>query len=164
MGGITGTQAAELRPDKIRAIVYVAAMLPRDGQSLNYLNKDSEGSLVAPNLVISEDFKFMSIKPDALREVFYADCSDEDVARCADLVVKEPLVIADTPVKVSEKWDGVPRVYVRCRQDMVIPTHMQDCMLAESPCMKEYVLDASHSPFLSVPDKVVEILEDVNGL
>lgn len=164
MGGITATQAAELRPEKIRTIVYIAAMLPRDGQSLNYLNKDSEGSLVAPNLILSEDFKYMSIKPEAYKEVFYADCSDEDIARCAELIIKEPFVIADTPVQVSEKWDSIPRVYVRCSQDMVIPTHMQDCMLAASPCMKEYVLEASHSPFLSMPDKVVEILEEVDDL
>ena len=62
----------------------------------------SDGSsLVFPNLVVSEDQTFATIKPQAIKEVFYADCSDEDVTLAAMLLAPEALAPAVTPIHVT---------------------------------------------------------------
>ncbi len=70
MGGISVTQAAERRPEKIRTLVYLAAHLPENGESLNSLSEHADGSLVTPNVVLSDDLKTTRMKPESVAECF----------------------------------------------------------------------------------------------
>ena len=74
--GIIISEVAERRPEKIAVLVYLAAYLLRDGESLLPVAQRDGTSLVFPNLIISEDQTSSTIKPQAIREVFYAECSD----------------------------------------------------------------------------------------
>ena len=94
-GGLTITQTAEQRPSMVRALVYLTAFLLRNGERCVDIN-DPE-SLARGNLVISKDEGNVRGK-----EVFYNDCSEEDIARAQSLLVPAPLQIAFTPVATSE--------------------------------------------------------------
>jgi len=54
MGGIVATQAAARWPERVAALVYVAAFLPKDGQSLLDLTKlpEGDGEQVLANVVV----------------------------------------------------------------------------------------------------------------
>jgi pimeloyl-ACP methyl ester carboxylesterase len=53
-------------------------------------------------------------------------------------------------------WREVPTSYVVCEQDNAIPAFAQDAMAARAGTVHR--LDSGHSPFLSRPDEVAELL------
>lgn len=154
MGGIVITQTAEARPDKIKTLVYLTAFLPRNGESLLQLAQQDTETLILPNLIINEEQGYHSVKEEAIREVFYQDCSDEDVARAKSLLVpEEALAPVATPVQTSdENYGRIPRVYIECLRDQTIGPSLQKQMYTATPCQKILSLDTSHSPFLSAPE------------
>src|SRR4029453_5006580 len=79
-GGIVITEVAEHRPDRIRSLVYVSAFLPRNGESLFDLAAKAVGSLIPPNMVMSDDKTSSVVAGHALRDGFYGECSDDDFA------------------------------------------------------------------------------------
>jgi pimeloyl-ACP methyl ester carboxylesterase len=158
-GGIVISEVAEHRPTKIRKLVYLTAFLARDGQSLFDLAGQAEGSLIAPNMVMSADKASCTVRDDAIREGFYGQCSDEDFALARLSLLPEPTVPLATPVKITDaNYGTVPRVYVECLRDRAITLPLQRQMQAALPCQQVLQLDTDHSPFLSRADELAALL------
>jgi pimeloyl-ACP methyl ester carboxylesterase len=160
MGGIVITQAAEHWPERIKCLVYVCAFLPRSGESLLQLAQQDRESLILPNLIINEAEGWHAVKEEAQREVFYQDCSDEDVARAKSLLVPhEALAPVATPLQLSpERYGRVRRVYIEALRDQTLGPALQKQMYTVTPCQQIFSLNTSHSPFLSAPEALVEQL------
>ena len=157
--GIIISEVAERRPEKIALLVYLAAFLLRDGESLLPVAQSDGTSLALPNLVVSGDQTSSTIKPQAIREVFYAGCSNEDVVLAGMLLAPEALAPAVTPIHVTEERFGrVPRVYIECLQDKVIPPPLQRQMYTKLPCHKVVAMNTDHSPFFSAPQQLTDSL------
>jgi len=151
-GGLTITQTAEQRPRMVRVLVYLSAFLLRNGERCVDIN-DPE-SLARGKFVISKDDG-----NEWGKEVFYNDCSEEDIARAQSLLVPAPVQIAFTPVATSENNFGrVPRYYIECLRDRAITHPCQRRMYTAMPCERVFTLDTSHSPFLSAPQALVDHL------
>lgn len=165
MGGVAITQAAEYWPEKIAALVYLCAILPRNGQSLLDLGLQDQGSFLVPNLIVREEKGDTLVKEEAIREAFYADCSDEDVAHAQSLLVPDPLAPVATPVQITEaRFGRIPRIYIECLQDRAISLALQRQMVSNTPCQQVLTLDTSHSPFFSAPEALVVHLTSVAQL
>ena len=161
MGGMVITQAAEWRPDRIRTLVYLTAFIPRDGESLSQLSMVDPDSLLNQNRVIDRERGAMWVRPEALRAVFYHDCSDED-AQCAERLLAPEIAIRPmtTALRITpENFGRVPRAYIECLQDRAIRLPTQRLMQANSPCEKVISMDTSHSPFLSAPAELARLLD-----
>jgi pimeloyl-ACP methyl ester carboxylesterase len=155
MGGGVITQAAEYRPEKIETLVYLTAFLPRNGESLFQLAQGDTEALTGPNLVMAGDGSW-TLKDEAIKEVFYGDCSDDDVARAKPLLVPQALAPSATPLSTTEESFGrIPRVYIECLRDRCISPSAQRRMYRALPCRKVISMDTSHSPFLSAPEELV---------
>jgi pimeloyl-ACP methyl ester carboxylesterase len=156
MGGIVISQAAEHRPGKIETLVYLTAFLLRDGESLLQVAQGDMEALVLPNLTFAEDQSYSSVRDEAVKEAFYGDCSEEDVARAKSLLVPQAAAPFATPVSTTEESFGrIPRVYIECLRDRAISPSVQKRMYAAVPCRKVVSMDTSHSPFFSAPDELV---------
>lgn len=159
MGGIVITQVAEQRPEKIETLVYLAAFLPRNGESLVMLAKQDSESLIMPNLIFADDQSFIKIRDEWLREAFYGDCSEEDTKRAKSLLVPQATAPFATPVSTSEeKFGKVQRIYISCLGDRAITPSAQAKMYNALSCEKVIYMDTSHSPFLSAPEKLASHL------
>lgn len=161
MGGLVITQAAEYRPEKIKTLVLLAAYFPRNGEALAALgssDKDPAKYLLA-NMIMSEDHSYFTVKDEVIKEIFYGDCSDKDVARAKSLWVPQPAAPLFTPVNTTEeKFGGVRRIYISTLRDKCIHPAMQEYMYKAQPCEKVISMDTSHSPFLSHPEELVRNL------
>ena len=156
MGGSVITQTAEYHPERIKTLVYLCAFLLRNGESIRALAQRDQGSFSGRNRVIDENGGFSTVKEEALREAFYADCSDEDVARATSLRVPEALAPSQTPVRTTEENFGrVPRIYIQCLRDRSISPALQKQMYEALPCERVISMETSHSPFLSAPAELV---------
>ncbi|MBT1697121.1 alpha/beta fold hydrolase [Fulvivirgaceae bacterium PWU4] len=168
MSGIVISQAAEkLGRKKISALVYLDAFLPRDGESLfalvdatlKNLTPNSRKPMLVENLIVSEDHKTNSVNPAMVAEIFYHDCAEEDKEFALPRISKEPIAPLATPLHLTDDVYGmIPKYYILCTEsrDMdktFLSTHV--------PCKKVYKLASSHSPFFSMPEKLVDILNEV---
>jgi pimeloyl-ACP methyl ester carboxylesterase len=164
MGGIIVTQAADRCPDQIESLVYVAAFLPRDGQSLLDLTKLPEGKddQVQANIVVEGDPPVATMPDEASGPALYGSCSEE-VARWA-IAQQRPQPVAPYATPVSLKrggFDRIERSYVLCRRDQAIPPQLQRLMLKQGNCSDVLELDTDHSPHLSM---TAELADHLNRL
>ncbi|QMU56458.1 MAG: alpha/beta fold hydrolase [Candidatus Mycalebacterium zealandia] len=155
MAGCIISQVAERRPDKIRTLVYVAAVLLQNGQSLHDVISKDEESLVPPNLVVSEDEKTVLLKDDMIKPALYAQCSDEDVAQAKLLLTKQALAPLVTPVEISDgNFGSVKRAYVECSKDRTFSIKSQRMMQSALPCDPVFTIDTDHSPAMSAVEEL----------
>lgn len=161
-GGIVISEVAERRPQRVRMLVYLTAFLARNGECLFDLAGSDKASLVPPNMVMSEDKSSSTMRDDALREAFYGECSDEDVALARLCLQAEPTVPLATPLQLTDaSYGSVPRVYVECLRDKAIPISLQRRMQAGLPCRQVLQIDTDHSPFFSRPDELAAHLHSL---
>jgi pimeloyl-ACP methyl ester carboxylesterase len=155
-GGIVISEVAERRPDTLAVLVYLAAFLLRDGETLLQVAQTDGTSLALPNLVVGSDGTYCTVREDALKEVFYGECPDEDLTLAKLLLAPEPMAPSITPVHVSHvNFGSVPRIYIECHRDNAIPLALQRAMQANVPCQKVLSMDTDHSPFFSAPEALV---------
>lgn len=153
MGGLVISQAAERRPDRIRTLVYLTAFLLRDGEFLLQIAPNDPDGIVIPNLVMSDDEISATVKDEAIRDAFYGDCTDADVASAKSLLVPQAAAPFATPLSLTDgNFGRVKRVYIECTADRTISIGVQRQMQQALPCDKVITMDTSHSPFFSAPE------------
>ncbi|MQA75112.1 MAG: alpha/beta fold hydrolase [Solirubrobacterales bacterium] len=162
MGGMVATQAAARRPDRVASMVYVAAFLPRDGQSLLDLTGTPEGAddQVQANIVVEGEPPVATMPEAASQPSLYGCCADE-VAAWA-IAHQRPQAVAPfgEPVTVGDgAFDEIPRSYVLCTRDRAIPPALQRRMTAEAGITDVIELDTDHSPHMSRTAELAEILD-----
>jgi pimeloyl-ACP methyl ester carboxylesterase len=148
-GGMVITRATAGRKDVAR-LVYLCAFMPDAGESLLSLTG-------GPAPWIREQTDGRTLPDIALAgETFYGDCEPE-VQRAA-IERLRPMLAAPFGEAVSHAaWREIPSTYVVCTEDMAIPVEWQRDVFA--PRAEEVVeLEASHSPFLSQPSVIADLL------
>ena len=159
MGGAVISQTAESRPDKIKKLIYISAFLLENGESTFQYSLLDRDALLLPNLILSEDQSYVTVREDALKDVFYGDCSDEDVVRAKTLLGLEATAPCMTPIHTTPgNFGRIPRFYISCSRDRAITPEMQKQMCENLPCERVIQMDTSHSPFFSAPDELADHL------
>lgn len=162
-GGVTISVVAEAAPGKVQTLVYVAAYLPRDGESLLDLAKrDKTSQVKETDFLIDKEKLTASIAKDRRAFLFAEDCSDEVKKAIPDQLLDEPVIAQGTPVKLTaDKYGKVRRAYVHTTKDNVISFAFQEEMVKAAPVAKAAKLDTGHTPFLAAPKKLAEAILDV---
>jgi pimeloyl-ACP methyl ester carboxylesterase len=159
MGGIAITAAAEAHADRIAKLVYLTAFLPRDGESLLALEGRNPRPTVPPALVIDESNGTTLLDDARIVDLFFHDCSTEDQAWATSRLTPQSLAPMTTELSLtSERFGSIPRAYIECTDDRAISIELQRDMYTTSGVDTVVSLDASHSPFLSMPDQLATAL------
>lgn len=153
MGGVVISAAAERIPERIRTLVYLAAFLVGEGESLLAAAGADTGSALTGNLVPSADGASVTVKPEVVVPAFYAECTPADAERARARLVPQSAAPFTTPVPWTAARAGrVPRAYIACLRDRAISPALQQRMYEARPCKTVLTLDTDHSPFYSTPD------------
>ena len=103
----------------------------------------------------SDDGAICTVDPAAARGIFYADCTDDDVDRTVALLGPQPAITLRQPAPAAA-WRDAPSTYVVCTEDRAIAVWIQEAFSERAT--HTVVWPTSHSPFLSQPDLVVDLL------
>lgn len=161
-GGIVASQTAELFPQQVSKLVYLAAFLLPDGARVLEYGREDHGSLVGRYLNVNAAEGWDMLREEAFRETLYADCSDDDYALCASLLTPEPLAPTLTPLRLSaERYGRIPRFYIELERDRAVTPTLQRKMYGETPCQAVVRMPASHSAYFSMPDVLAEHLHAI---
>jgi pimeloyl-ACP methyl ester carboxylesterase len=141
MGGQVITHVAAEHPSRIDRLIYVAAMLPQDGQSANDIKKDSKFDpakstlQLAPYLEMHRDV-FASQPEGPLNEKF-----------------KLPDATDGTKLK---EFNALSRYYILCTKDEVLPSAHQKLMVKAAGIKSDHIekIDSDHIPQKSKPNEL----------
>ena len=159
MGGIVISQVAEdLGSDKISKLIYVSGFIPDKNGSLVEEEGKTEHPSVSLKMTVDERDSSISIKDkDAIKNLFYNCCSDEEVEWAISNFQDQPLRPFLDKVNLGDKFYEIPKVYVKCPQDNAIHVKDQERMIARNDC-RVIEIDSDHSPFFSNANELVEII------
>lgn len=152
MAGMVISQVAEARPERIRVLVYLSALLPRDSETALEITAHGQDPRLA--WCLEADDLVVWLDPEHAAPFWYQDCEQEELEELAAHLTPEPLLPLTTPVSLSERFHSVQRVYVSCRHDRVLPPALQLQMYGATPCARVSWLMTGHAPFFSVPHQL----------
>ena len=160
-GGTVLSEIAERMPERVARLVYVAAMLLPDGESIfsAFVTKTP----MDPALAIDGA---SAVKTDdaLIRRRFYNTSSDADAAAAIAKLCAEPIPPMTHPVRVTpERYGRVKRAFIQTRFDNAVPMDAQAAMCAALPCDPVIVMDTDHSPFLSAPQEFAAHIHALAG-
>jgi pimeloyl-ACP methyl ester carboxylesterase len=162
MGGMVITQAAARCPERIDRLVYVAAFLPADGESLIDLTQRPEAAddAVQAGLVVDGDPPVATMPPEAARVGLMNCCDDEQAAWAQSLRGRQPVAPFTHPASLnsSATFANLPRAYVMCLQDRAIKPALQRLMLERAGCDPVIEIDTDHSVWASRPEELTAAL------
>ena len=159
MGGVVVTSVAEKIPSKISKLVYIGAFIPTSGQSLGELANTDPDSQLGPQLMQSEDKLTLDVKSDHLAYLFINDGTQKVKDQVVTNYRVEPAIpFGDKITLTSDHFGAVEKVYIKTLQDIVISPALQDRMIASAGIKEIYSVNTSHSPFLSQPQAVSDLL------
>lgn len=151
---------AEAHPKRIKTLVYLAAYLPKDGDSLLALATTDSGSQVGPALVIDKEKGIASIKPEARPELFANGAPAGVGEAVAKAIVDEPLGPLVTPVHLTAaNFGSVDKVYIHTAHDHVVSPPFQAKMIAATPVRLQLSVDTGHTPFVTNPPALIAAIE-----
>jgi pimeloyl-ACP methyl ester carboxylesterase len=145
----------------VKRLVYLGAFMPDKGRS--YVSYLPPGPL--PPYVGLRDDGTMAVPEGASVPHFYADCTPEIAAwATAQLRMQSQAVLG--PENTRAAWREIPSAYIVLTQDQALPPDFQRMLAQQAGDVREFV--SSHSPFLSRPDDLAELLVSIaegrNGL
>ena len=159
MAGAVITGAAEEKSARIGRLVYLAAYVPKDGQSVQDLANTDADSHVGPVIKVDMTALTASIPSASLEDVFCADCGPAQLASLQSRYRDEPVVPLGTPVRsTAANWGAVKKFYIYTENDHAVSPKLQRTMTTGVTWQRTATLPTSHSPVLSSASAVVDTL------
>jgi pimeloyl-ACP methyl ester carboxylesterase len=150
-----GAAVSEARfGDNVRRLVFLCAFMPDSGRS--YVSYLPPGPL--PPYVGMRDDGTFAVPDGKAHEHFYADCAPGLSAWATARLRPQSQAVLGPPVTAAS-WRSIPSTYVVTTQDQALPPDFQRMFAAQADEVREFA--SSHSPFLSRPDDLAELLISV---
>lgn len=148
-GAIPVTQVAHELPH-IRHIVYVAAFQLDVGETL----LGAVGGHIPSWWAVNGD----TVAADRPTDVFYNDVEPRVAARAQNRLLPTTFAAFTEPLTAAA-WRNIPSTYITCERDQALPLHAQEAMAQRAENVQR--LSAGHSPMLSCPSELAEIINGV---
>lgn len=168
-GGFDISIAADAAPDRVAHLVYLAAGLPLEGRSLLEFTGGSTDAGQAPRLMdedigvgrftrLNAQGRIECVDEDAAIAHFYHDCDRRTAEWAYSHLTPAHIEFMAETVSIPRFWAAdLPRSYILCRGDRAFPSSMRDEVIRRLG-VDPLSIEGSHSPFLSRPAELAELL------
>jgi pimeloyl-ACP methyl ester carboxylesterase len=169
-GGVVITNAAMGNPN-VKALVYVAAYAPAEGESIGSLSALVPGGMIGPATVTILPFPAPDgstalegiITPSVFHEVFAADLPARTAAVMASAQRPAALQLLGEPSGVPA-WKTIPSWYLVAGKDNAIGTDLERFMAKRIPHVTAIeVKGSSHVAMISHPDATTGLIVRAAG-
>ncbi|MDP1842430.1 MAG: alpha/beta fold hydrolase [Sediminibacterium sp.] len=162
MAGQIISQVAENIPNKINKLIYVAAYLPKNGETVSGITNQFLNNKPIEAFEFNKDYSLVSIKKEALATVVCADCPDY----MKDVLIKyhraEPVKGLNDKVTLTAKFAAIPKYYISTKNDYAVPFALQQQMIKSNGTVKKvFEMNTSHLPFVVNPTEFLSILKSI---
>jgi pimeloyl-ACP methyl ester carboxylesterase len=159
-GGSVISNAA-LGKDNVKALVFVAAFAPEEGESIAELSGRSPGSTLGETLEsvpLSDGTTDFYIRQEMFHQQFAADAPAEQAA--LDAVTQRPLRdVAQNEGSGAPAWKSIPSWFVFGELDKNIPLEVHRFMAERAQAREVVQIEgASHTVGASHPEEVTDVI------
>ena len=150
-GAVVGTA----KDERVKGLVYVAALAPDEGETVADVFYRNESHPKAPKLAPDAD-GFIWMPEESFAEAFAQNATAEQIALAR--AVQRPIAVKciQEPV-TAPAWRTMPAWYLVAEDDRMINPKTQRFMAERMKAtIRSYAVD--HTPLLTAPDKVAEII------
>jgi pimeloyl-ACP methyl ester carboxylesterase len=156
LGGTAISQGAERVPDKVCGLIFVSAILIEAGETI--ISACPEVMEIAERTA-----RQFPDDPGAVAMQLFYGSTDPSVAAAAIARLRpQPSAVVTSPLRVTaERFGRLPRAYIECADDGVVPLGVQRRMQDRLPCRPVVTMAGDHSPFLSAPRVLAAHLDAV---
>jgi pimeloyl-ACP methyl ester carboxylesterase len=150
-----GAVIATTRDERVKALVYVAALAPDEGESVAQVFYRDEIHPKAPQLAPDAD-GFIWMPDEGFANAFAQNASDEQIAVAK--AVQRPISVKSIQEPApAPAWKSKPTWYLLAEQDRMINPKTQRFMAERMHAtVRSFAVD--HTPLLTASDKVVDII------
>jgi pimeloyl-ACP methyl ester carboxylesterase len=163
LAGMVISQVAEALPRGVRRLVYLAALVPGDGQSLDTLMAamtDPEQPAAPAAGHDGWEGAAQAVPWSEVDTRFYNDCSPADIAFARAHLRPQPNAPRLAAVHLTPaRFGRVPRSFIVCAQDNAMPAFRRRINIASGGFEHVVSLPTGHSPFFSAPDQLAQALD-----
>jgi len=152
-----GAVIAATRDEKVRALVYVAALAPDEGETVADVFYRAKPHRQAPTLA-PDSHGLIYLPDDAFAGAFAPNASDEE--RTVLAAVQRPISPACITVPVERPlWKDRPAWFLVAEQDRMIIAETQRFMAERMKAqVRSHPVD--HAPIVTAPAVVVEVIRE----
>ncbi len=150
-----GAVIAAVNDERVKALIYVAALAPDEGETVADVFYRNEPHPLAPKLAPDAD-GLIWMPDDGFRNAFAQNATAEQLALSA--AVQRPIALKciQEPVP-TPAWRSKPSWFLIAEGDRMIDPKTQHFMAERMKATaRSYAVD--HAPLLSAPQKVVDII------
>jgi pimeloyl-ACP methyl ester carboxylesterase len=150
-GAVVGTA----HDDRVKALVYIAALAPDEGETVAHVFYKDAIHPKAPQLAPDAD-GFIWMPDEGFANAFAPNAADEQIA--LSKAVQRPISVKciQEPAP-APAWRSKPTWYLLAEEDRMINPKTQHFMAARMKATaRSFAVD--HTPLLTAPDKVVDII------
>ena len=152
-----GAVIAGTKSKNVKALVYVSALAPDEGETVGDVFYRTAPHPLAPKLAPDEN-GLIWLPDDAFRNAFAQQASVDDLAVLS--AVQRPISRACITVPVGRPlWKDVPSWFLLAEEDRMILPETQRFM-AQRMKAKVRVQTVDHAPIVTAPHVVVEIIDE----
>ena len=150
-----GAVIAETKSERVKALVYVTALAPDQGETVADVFYRAAPHPSAPKLA-PDDNGLIWLPQEAFRNAFAQHASSEDLAVLA--AVQRPISPACITVPVGRpRWKDVPSFFLLAEDDrMILPETQRFMAERMKATVRAHAVD--HTPSVTAPDAVVNII------
>lgn len=160
MGGLVIAKAAELAPQRIAHLVFLAAVVPADRSSIAETNMTEPARAALRAHVVGRGDGTFHHPAETAWARWMGDLprSDPRVGRALSLLTPQAARPFFERVDLH-RFDTleIPRTYIRCLQDAAVPPARAAANAARLG-VAPVDMDSAHDPMLSQPDELVRLL------
>jgi pimeloyl-ACP methyl ester carboxylesterase len=150
-----GAVIGAIDDERVNALVYIAALAPDEGETVAQVFYRDEPHPQAPKLA-PDQHGFIWMPEEGFRNAFAQHATEEQIAVSAAVQRPISLKCIQEPV-FRPAWRSKPSWYLIAEEDRMINPKTQRFMAGRmSAKTRPFAVD--HTPLLSAPDKVVNIL------
>ena len=160
LGGISATEAAAIVPDRMQRIVYVAALVPLNGESMADLPQRDPGDPVSDLIKRDDAAGILTFKKEGATQALFSECPPDVAADAVNRLEHESIAATEGAAQFPGGCfpSSIPRTYVVCVRDRTITAKRQQQILRRAGCKDVRVIYSDHSPFLSRPSELAQAL------
>jgi len=152
-----GAVIALARPERVKALVYVTALAPDEGETVADVFYRVEPHPLAPKLA-PDSGGWIWLPNEAFETAFAPNASREERAVLA--AVQRPISVNCIKVSVGRPlWKGVPSWFLQAEEDRMILAGTQRFMAERmNATIRAYQVD--HVPIVTNPTAVVDVIRE----
>lgn len=152
-----GAVAGTANDESVKALVYVAALAPDEGETVAEVFYRDEAHPHAPRLAPDAD-GFIWMPNESFAKAFAQNATAEQIALCR--AVQRPISAKCIQERVvSPAWKVKPSWYLLAGEDRMINPRTQRFMAERmGATIRSFAVD--HTPLLTAPDTVAEIIHE----